>query len=190
VSLKRIAILFSGEGSNLEALIQALHGKRFGDTTIEVALTLTNRPEAKGIARARKYGLQSTVLDHTRFSDRESFDTQLVQIIQQHDIDLTVLAGFMRILTPVFTEAVHAINIHPSLLPLFKGANALQRSWESEMKVAGVTTHMVSTELDSGTIVDQACFSKEGLDFATFCAKIHETEHRLYPESIKKILLA
>jgi len=189
VSLKKIAILFSGEGSNLEALIRALHRKSFGDTTIEVALTLTNNPHANGIMRARKYGLEPVILDHTQFGSREAFDTALVEIIASHGVDLTVLAGFMRILTPVFTDRIRAINIHPSLLPLFKGANALQRSFASDMKVAGVTTHMVTSELDSGEIVDQACFGCDGLDFEQFKAKIAQTEHALYPESVKKVLL-
>lgn len=186
---KKIAILFSGEGGNLEALIRALHGKTFDGTAIEVALTLTNNPRANGIRRARKYDLETIIVDHTLFPDRKTFDAILVETIQAHEIDLTVLAGFMRILTPVFTEQIRAINIHPSLLPLFKGAGALQRSFESPMKVAGVTTHMVTTELDSGEIVDQVCFSKEGLDFEAFKAKIAQTEHKLYPESVKKVLL-
>lgn len=189
MSLKKIAILFSGEGGNLEALIRALHKKTFDGTTIEVALTLTNNPLANGIKRARKFGLEPIVIDHTLFPDRETFDTVVTESIRAHEIDLTVLAGFMRILTPIFTEQIRAINIHPSLLPLFKGARALERSFESDMKVAGVTTHMVTTELDSGEIVDQACFSKEGLDFEAFKAKITQTEHTLYPESVKKVLL-
>jgi phosphoribosylglycinamide formyltransferase-1 len=189
VSLKKIAILFSGEGTNLEALIKALHKKTFEGTTIEVALTLTNNPQANGIARARKYGFEPIIINHTIFPTREAFDTALVETILAHEIDLTVLAGFMRILTPIFTDQIRAINIHPSLLPLFKGADALKRSFESEMKVAGVTTHMVTTELDSGEIVDQICFSKEGMDFDTFKAEIARSEHTLYPQSVKKVLL-
>lgn len=189
MSLKKIAILFSGEGGNLEALIKALHRKTFNGTTIEVALTLTNNPEANGIYRAEKYGLKPIVIDHTLFPNRETFDEIVAESIQSHEVDLTVLAGFMRILTPVFTDRIRAINIHPSLLPLFKGAHALERSFKSDMKVSGVTTHMVTTELDSGEIVDQACFHKEGLDFEAFKAKISQTEHALYPESVKKVLL-
>ncbi len=173
----------------MQALIEALHAKTFGDTTIHVALLLTNNPGANGIRRAQDLGFETVILDHRQFPDRKSFDTQLVEIIREHTVDLSVLAGFMRILTPVFTEQIRAINIHPSLLPLFKGANAIKRSFESDMKVAGVTTHMVTTELDSGEIVDQVCFSKEGLDFEAFKAKIAQTEHRLYPESVKKVLL-
>lgn len=188
MSLKKIAILFSGEGTNLEALIQALHGKTFDGTTIEVALTLTNNPNANGIRRARKYGLEPIVINHTIFPTREAFDTALVETIQAHEIDLTVLAGFMRILTPIFTDQIKAINIHPSLLPLFKGANALKRSFESDMKVAGVTVHEVVTEVDGGKIIAQACFEKEQLNFTDFEKKIHETEYQLYPKAVVKYL--
>ncbi len=186
---KKIAVLFSGEGTNMEALIKNLHDQTFNDTKITVSLTLTNNPTANGINRSKKYKIDPIILDHKTYSDREKFDKKLVEIIKDHDIDLCVLAGFMRILTPVFTDNIKAINIHPSLLPLFKGANALKRSFESDMKIAGVTTHMVTSELDSGKIVDQACFSKDGLSFEDFKAKITQTEHSLYPKSVKKVLL-
>ena len=117
---KKIAVLFSGSGTNLEAILQKLHGKIFGDIKIEVAMTLTNKPDAGGIVKAAKYGLTSVVIDNKKFASREEFDAALVDEIKKYDVDLVVLAGFMRILTPIFTENLRAINLHPAILPLFK----------------------------------------------------------------------
>ncbi|MCH9813889.1 MAG: phosphoribosylglycinamide formyltransferase [Epsilonproteobacteria bacterium] len=188
MSLKKVVILFSGEGSNLENLIATLHQKTFGTTTIEVVAAITNKPTAKGIEKANKYGVDSIILDHTEFDSREAFDTKLVETIQNLEVELTVMAGFMRILTPIFTNNIQAINIHPSLLPLFKGASALERSFESDMQVAGVSVHEVITEVDGGKIIAQKCFDKSEMDFATFKAKIHQTEHEIFPEAVIKVL--
>ncbi len=182
--MKRIVILFSGNGTNLENIIQKLHNKE-----LIVAKAITNNPDALGIERAKKYGIEVEVIDHKSFPSREAFDEALVASIQEVAPDLVVLAGFMRILTSVFTDAIHnAINIHPSLLPLFKGAKAIERSFYSPMKVAGVTVHWVSEELDSGEIIDQACFYKSQKSLEEFEAKIHEIEYRLYPKVIRDIL--
>jgi len=181
--LKRIVILFSGRGSNLENLIRKLHPRK-----IEVVAAITNKPQAEGIKKAKNLGVETIVADHTHFPDRETYDRHLVSVIQDLKVDLAVLAGFMRILTPVFTEQIKAINIHPSLLPLFKGANALERSFASDMKVAGVTVHEVVTEVDGGKIIKQKCFEKEHLDFAAFEAKIHACEHEIYPEALLEYL--
>ena len=152
--MKRIVILFSGNGTNLENILQKLHQKE-----LLVAAAITNNPKAKGIERAKKYGIPVEVVDHQGFASREAFDEALVERIQKYRPDLVVLAGFMRILTPVFTSKIkNAINIHPSLLPLFKGARAIERSFASDMKVAGVTVHWVSEELDSGQIIDRPVF--------------------------------
>lgn len=186
---KKIAILFSGSGSNLEAILSKLHNKIFNETKLEVVLTLTNKPEAYGIQRARKYNLESVVIDHKKFASREEFDAALVSEIQKHSVDLVVLAGFMRILTPVFTSQIKAINLHPSLLPLFKGANAIKESFESDMLVGGVSVHYVSEELDGGKLIMQRAFEKfDGMSLDEFEAKIHAIEHEILPESIVKIL--
>ena len=183
-----LAVLFSGEGSNLEALIQRFHRKRIEGKQIEV-IAVTNRPDAGGIGRARKYGIEPIVIDHRRFDSREAFDAELVRILESYSPRLIVLAGFMRILTPVFTERIEAINLHPSLLPLFKGADALRRSYESGMKVGGITIHRVTTELDSGEILDQGCVKiEEGDTLEVFEEKIHALEHRLLPEVVYKQL--
>ncbi|MRI58323.1 MAG: phosphoribosylglycinamide formyltransferase [Epsilonproteobacteria bacterium] len=182
--MKKIVILFSGNGTNLENIIQKLHDKE-----LLVARAITNNPSAKGIERAKKYGVEVEVIDHKKFPTREAFDEALVRSIEEVDPDLVVLAGFMRILTPVFTQAItNAINIHPSLLPLFKGAKAIERSFESPMKVAGVSVHWVSEELDSGEIIDQACFRKDQKSLEEFEAKIHEIEYDLYPKVILRLL--
>ena len=186
---KKIAVLFSGGGSNLEAILEGLHGKVFGETRIEVALTLTNKANAGGIAKAAKYGLKSVVIEHVNFTSREEFDAAVVEEIKHANVDLTVLAGFMRILTPVFTSQVRAINLHPSLLPLFKGAHAIKESFDSDMKVGGVSVHWVSEELDGGKIIAQRAFEKSaGMSLEEFEAKIHAIEHEVLPETIVQIL--
>jgi phosphoribosylglycinamide formyltransferase-1 len=179
VSLKRIVVLFSGEGSNLENIIKKLHPQK-----VKVLSAITNNPHAKGIIKAEKLGVPTLIIDHKKYKTREEFDKKLVKTIKGLQPDLTVLAGFMRILTPVFTDNIKAINIHPSLLPLFKGANALKRSYESDMTVAGVTVHEVITEIDGGKIIQQKCFEKLDMDFETFKESIHTCEHEIYPQAI------
>ncbi len=184
----KIIVLFSGEGTNLENLIEHFHGKRFGDKET-VIIPITNRPNARGILRAKRYGIDTHIIDHKAYESRETFDAELVRTIEAIAPSLVVMAGFMRILTPVFTEKIEAINLHPSLLPLFKGACAIEESFASGMKVGGVTVHWVTSELDNGEIIDQACVKIEPEDtLETFAEKIHRTEYRLLPEVIKKLL--
>ncbi|MBP6324516.1 MAG: phosphoribosylglycinamide formyltransferase [Sulfurospirillum sp.] len=187
--IKKIAILFSGEGSNLEKLLAALHNKVFEHCKIEVATTICNRPNAAGIEKSRAYGIEPVIIDHTLYESREAFDEVLVRAIHNSKAELTVLAGFMRFLTPYFTEHVKAINLHPSLLPLFKGGNAIKESFDSPMKVAGISVHYVSEELDGGEIIAQRCFEKvESMSLEAFEAKIHALEHELLPETVKNLL--
>lgn len=185
---KKIAVLFSGSGTNLEAILQKLHGKIFGDIKIEVVMTLTNKPYAGGIVKAAKYGLTSVVIDNKKFANREEFDVALVDEIKKYDVDLVVLAGFMRILTPIFTENLRAINLHPAILPLFKGAHAIEESYKSDMQVGGITVHWVSAELDGGKIIAQKTFSRKNRTFEEWEAKIHKLEHKLLPKTIVEIL--
>jgi len=180
--MKRIVVLFSGEGSNLENIAKKLAGRA------KIAKAITNNPEAGGIRRARRLGIPVEVIDHREFESREAFDARLVETIGEARPDLVVLAGFMRILTPIFTRRVRAINLHPSLLPLFKGARAIERSFASGMKVAGITIHWVTEELDGGPIIEQACFHRDGEDLAAFTQKIRKLEHGIYPEVIAAIL--
>lgn len=186
--VKNIAILFSGSGSNLQAILEQIHGKVFKGVKINVALLICNNPDAKGIKRAKKFGLDTVVIDHRDYPTREKFDQALVYEIKKHDIDLSVLAGFMRILTPVFTDNIKAINLHPSLLPLFKGANAIDESYNSDMKVGGVSIHWVSSELDAGEIIAQNSFPRKNRSKEQWERKIHKIEHKLLPKTIIKLL--
>lgn len=187
--IKKIAILFSGEGSNLEKLLEKLHNQVFEHCKIEVATTICNRPNALGIEKSRAYGIEPLIIDHTLFGNREAFDKALVEAIQHSGAQLTVLAGFMRFLTPYFTQNIKAINLHPSLLPLFKGGNAIEESFASPLKVAGISVHFVSEELDGGEIIAQQCFEKtEDMSFKDFEAKIHSLEHELLPQTVKNLL--
>ncbi len=181
--MKKIAILFSGEGTNLENIIKTLHDKK-----LKVVKAITNNPKANGIKRAKKYNIPTVVIDNKNFNNREDFDKELVSELKKDSLDLVILAGFMRILTPIFTENIKSINIHPSLLPHFKGANAIEQSFKSDMKEAGVTVHEVSSELDSGKIILQESFKKENLSFTEFEKRIHEIEYSLYPKAILKYL--
>ena len=186
---KKIAVLFSGSGSNLEAILSQLHGKIFNGVRLEVALTLTNKADAYGIERARKYGLTSVVIENKNFASREEFDAALVNEIKKYDVDLVVLAGFMRILSEIFTSQIRAINLHPSILPLFKGAHAIKESFASDMQIGGVSVHWVSAELDGGKIIAQRAFErKDGMSEQEWEAKIHAIEHEILPQSIVKIL--
>lgn len=187
--IKKIAILFSGEGSNLEKLLEKLHNKVFEHCKIEVVTTICNRPNALGIEKSRSYGIEPIIIDHTLFENREAFDKALVGAIHNSGAQLTVLAGFMRFLTPYFTQNIKAINLHPSLLPLFKGGNAIEESFASPMKVAGISVHFVSEELDGGEIIAQQCFEKtEDMSLKDFEAKIHSLEHELLPQTVKNLL--
>ncbi|WP_096030407.1 phosphoribosylglycinamide formyltransferase [Campylobacter lanienae] len=186
--VKNIAILFSGSGSNLQAILEQVHGKVFKGVRINVALLICNNPDAKGIKRAKKFGLDTVVIDHRDYPTREKFDQALVYEIKKHDIDLSVLAGFMRILTPVFTDNIKAINLHPSLLPLFKGANAIDESYNSDMKIGGVSIHWVSSELDAGEIIAQKSFPRKNRSKEQWERKIHKIEHKLLPKTIIKLL--
>ena len=182
--LIKLAVLFSGNGSNLENILSKLHQKTFGKNTFEVVLCLCNKKEAYGIKRARKFGLESVIVEHQNYKSREEFDKAVVEKIKESGADLTILAGFMRILSPVFTQNIKAVNLHPSLLPLFKGANAIKQSYESDMKVAGVSVHWVSGELDGGKIIAQKAFEKKNLTYEEFEEKIHALEYELLPQSV------
>ena len=182
--MKKIVVLFSGQGSNLAYILKHLHGKK-----LEVAATMTNNPEAEGIQVARQYGVPVEVVDHRDFADREAFDRELVKRIEAYRPDLTVLAGFMRILTPVFTESVRAINLHPSLLPRHRGLNAIEKSWKDEHPEGGVTVHWVSGELDGGEMIVQYELEKEGFEsYEEYHDAIRRIEKEALAEGICDVL--
>ncbi len=182
--MKKIVALFSGEGTNLANLIEKIHLKH-----AIITCAITNNPDAGGIAKARAAGIPVEVCDHTEYQNREEYDATLVEMIHDYNPDLVVLCGFMRILTPVFTKQIHSINLHPSLLPAFKGARAIERSYESNEKICGVSVHWVTDELDGGEIILQKSFTKNPSDnLEAFSAKIREIEHDILPLSVIKIL--
>lgn len=182
--MKKIVALFSGEGTNLANLIEKIHLKHAA-----IVCAITNNPDAGGIAKARNAGIPVEILDHREYVNRELYDEALVTLIQEYNPDLVVLCGFMRILTPVFTSQIRSINLHPALLPAFKGARAIERSFESDEKVCGVSVHWVTDELDGGEIILQKSFTKNSSDsLEEFSAKIREIEHEILPLSVIKIL--
>ncbi len=187
--IKKIAILFSGNGTNLENLLKNLHLQEFDGFTVKVVLTLCNKHGVKGIERSRKYGIEPLIIENNKFGSREDFDKKLVKVIKNSGAELTILAGFMRFLTPYFTANIKAINLHPSLLPLFKGANAIEESYKSDMKVGGITVHYVNEELDGGDIITQKCFQKdENMSLETYINTIHQLEYKLLLETVIDLL--
>ncbi|MDR1008253.1 MAG: phosphoribosylglycinamide formyltransferase [Campylobacteraceae bacterium] len=186
---KKIAVLFSGSGTNLENLFLKIHDRVFNGTKIEIVLTICNKEEALGIAKSCKYGVEPVILKHSDYPQRADFDKKLVEIIKSYEIDLCVLAGFMRILTPYFTRNVKAINIHPSLLPLFKGADAIRQSYVAKAKEAGASVHFVNEELDGGEVIAQKSFTcKENMSYEEYEANIHEIEYEILPKTVISIL--
>ncbi len=181
--MKKIAVLFSGKGSNFAHIVKSLHANE-----IEVVVALTNNPNAGGIAVAEAYDIPLEIIDPKSYQNRETFDEVVVKTLQQYDPDLTVLAGFMRILTPVFTDSVKSVNLHPSLLPRHKGLNAIEKSYEDEYPTGGVSVHYVSSELDGGEILLQKEISKEGLTFEEYDEKIRSIEKEALIEAIDKAL--
>jgi len=183
--MKKIVILFSGEGSNMLRIIQevAKHNN------IEVAATITNRQEANGIKKVKAFDIPVNIISHKDYDSREDFDQELVNRIAYYKPDLVVLAGFMRILTPVFTQNVKSINLHPSMLPLFKGAKAIEQSFENPHMPAGVSVHWVNEELDGGSVIIQKELHRiEDEEFESFKNRIHLLEYELLPATVIKLL--
>lgn len=181
--MKKIVILFSGAGSNLAYLIEHLHRKK-----LIIAAAITDKPDAGGIAHAKAAGIPVEIIDAKAFESREAFDATLVKTIKRYAPDLTVLAGFMRILTPVFTDTIRAINLHPSLLPRHKGLRAIERSFEDAHTEGGVTVHWVTSELDGGEIIVQKRIAKAGHDLCSYTRAIKDIEKKALVEAIEKIL--
>ncbi len=184
---RSIAILISGRGSNMVSLIEAAWAPDF---PAEIRLVLSNRPDAGGLARAAEAGIETVGIDHRSYPDRESFDRAIDASLRERGIDLVCLAGFMRVLTPGFVEAWSGrmINIHPSLLPLFRGTHTHQRALEAGVLVHGCTVHFVVPELDAGPIVAQAAVPVVPGDTAeSLAARVLAQEHVLYPRALRMI---
>lgn len=183
--MKRIVILISGRGSNMEAIVKACAAEGW---PARVAAVISNRPEAAGLTFAAQHGIATAVLDHKGYPDRASFDAELARLIDGYQPDLLVLAGFMRILTPDFTRHYEGrmLNIHPSLLPAFPGLHTHQRALEAGCQFAGATVHFVTAELDHGPIVAQAVVPVlAGDDEAALSARVLKLEHRMYPRAVR-----
>ena len=182
--MKKIVILFSGEGFNAQNIVKKLH-----EQECFVACGITNKREAKGLDKLKDLSIKTEILEHIDFNSREEFDTALVELIDSYEPDLVVLSGFMRILSDVFTSNIKAINLHPSLLPKFKGSRAIERSFEDDDKECGVSVHYVNGELDGGEIILQKSFTKSNNDtFESFFAKIKTIEYKIFPQAIVKVL--
>ena len=182
--MKKIVILFSGTGFNAQNIVKKLHDKE-----CRVVCGITNKKDAGGISKLNELGIKTEILEHTKFDSRESFDLELVKLINSYEPDLVVLSGFMRVLSEVFTDNIEAINLHPSLLPKYKGTRAIERSFESLDKECGVTVHHVNSELDGGDIILQKSFIKdEDETIESFTEKIKKIEYEIMPEAIIKIL--
>jgi phosphoribosylglycinamide formyltransferase-1 len=185
---KRVAVLISGRGSNMMALIEAAEERSY---PAEIALVLSNRPDAAGLAHARAHGIATAVVDHVPFGeDREGFEHALADALERHSIDLVCLAGFMRLLTPWFVRRWQGrlINIHPALLPAFKGLNTHERALQAGAKVHGATVHFVVAEMDAGPIILQQSLRVHDTDDAeTLAARVLELEHRIYPSALKLV---
>lgn len=183
----RIAVLLSGRGSNLQALIDATSSDDF---PAAIVCTISNVPDAYGLQRASDAGIETLTINHRGFSTRENFDKALNVALQDREIDLVCLAGFMRILTSEFVESWQdrLINIHPSLLPAFKGLDAQQQALDAGVKIAGCTVHFVRPGVDDGPIIAQAAVPVlEDDDAESLSARILEQEHAIYAQSVRLI---
>lgn len=180
-----IVILISGKGSNLQAIIDAVSSNNL---PVAIRAVISNRPNAYGLERARRAGIPAVTIDHTQYPDRASFDAALQTAIDSYQPGLVVLAGFMRILTPALVGRYHGrmLNVHPSLLPAFRGLNTHRRVLETGEKAHGVSIHFVTCELDGGPVIAQRRFAVlPDDDDARLAARVQQLEHVLYPEVIR-----
>jgi phosphoribosylglycinamide formyltransferase-1 len=181
----RLVVLISGRGSNLQAILDQAAS---GELPVEVAAVISNRPGVHGLERARRAGVPALELDHKLFADRPEFEAALIDLIDHYRPDLVILAGFMRVLTPGFTEHYQGriFNIHPSLLPKFRGLHTHERAIAAGETVHGASIHFVTAELDGGPVIVQARVPVlPGDDPDTLAARVLEREHRLYPQAIR-----
>jgi len=180
-----IGVLISGSGTNLQAIIDAIEAGKL-DAKIEVVLS--NKADAQGLMRARKHGIRTEILNHKEFASREAYDEAVVSLLRGCGVELVALAGFMRLLSPVFIKAYsnRIMNIHPALLPSFPGLNVQQKAVEHGARFSGCTVHFVNEECDEGPIIIQAVVPVFPDDTgAALAARILEQEHRIYPRAIQ-----
>lgn len=181
----KVAVLISGSGTNLQAMIDA---QRQGALPVEFSVVLSNKADAQGLQRAKDADIPTLVINHKEYASREDFDQAMVDALTPYAVDTVVLAGFMRILTPVFVEHFtgRLLNIHPSLLPRYRGLNTHQRALDNNDQEHGCSIHFVSNELDGGPVIAQAVVPIHAGDNATTLAeRVHQSEHLLYPKVLQ-----
>jgi phosphoribosylglycinamide formyltransferase 1 len=186
--VKKIGVLISGRGSNLQAIIDAVAERRLD---ARIGVVISNRAEASGLERATRAGIATVVLSHRAYPTREEYDAALIGELRRRDVSLVCLAGFMRLLSAAFVEAFPnaILNVHPSLLPAFPGVDAQRQALAHGVKVTGATVHLVTPELDAGPIVVQAPVPVLDDDTVeTLAARILVEEHRIYPQAIATVL--
>lgn len=188
MSRKRVAVLISGRGSNMAALIEAAKDPAF---PAEIVLVAANRPDAGGLATARDAGIATQAIDHTQFGkDRPAFERALQAVLEAQRIDLVCLAGFMRLLSPGFVGLWQnrMLNIHPALLPAFKGLDTHQRAIDAGAKIHGATVHFVVPEMDAGPVIMQGAVKVYADDTEhDLAARVLAVEHRIYPQALKLV---
>lgn len=185
MSKSRLVVLISGSGSNLQAIIDHIDA---GEIDATISSVISNKADAYGLERAKVAGILTTVVDHTQYASRELFDQALADIIDQTSPDIIILAGFMRILTETFVMryAGKLINIHPSLLPLYRGLHTHKRALQDKVTQHGASVHFVTPELDSGAVITQGIVSVENNDTEEIlAARVHQIEHIIYPQAVK-----
>lgn len=187
MSTVRFGVLVSGTGSNLQAILDAIAA---GSLAASVSCVISNRPEVKALERARAANVPALTIPHRDFPTREAFDAALVRALEEAGVDWIVLAGFMRVLTPVFLNAFagRIINIHPALLPAFPGVNAAKQAFDYGVKITGCTVHFVDGGVDTGKIIAQQAVPVEPKDdLAALEARIHRAEHQLFVQVLRDI---
>lgn len=181
----KVAVLISGRGGNLRALLEATKDKTF---PVEICLVISNKADAYGLKHAEEFNIPSFVIDHKGFSNRQEFDDKIDKKLEEYNIDIVCLAGFMRLLTANFTEKWQGriINIHPSLLPSFKGANAIEQAFKAGVKITGCTVHYVTAQMDEGPIIVQESVRIDQNDnLETLSSKIAKKEHIAYVQALR-----
>jgi phosphoribosylglycinamide formyltransferase-1 len=185
---RRLAVLISGRGSNLQSIIDAIAR---GELNATIAIVVSNRVDAAGLLRAREAGIETAVVNPRDYSSRDDYDRALVEVLRERDVGLVCLAGFMRLVGAGLLEAFpnRVLNIHPSLLPSFPGLDVQRRALEHGVRVSGATVHLVTAELDGGPIIVQAAVPVLRDDTPdSLAARILVQEHRIYPEAIRIVL--
>ncbi len=185
MAMTRVAVLASGGGTNLQSIIDAAEAGTLGG---ELAIVISDRPKAYAIERAKKHGIKTALITKAEYPTRDLYDKKLVEVLNENNINLVVLAGFMRIITKPLIEAfpLRIINIHPSLLPAFPGLNVQQKAIDYGVKFSGCTVHFIDEGVDTGPIIIQATVPVMDNDTAeSLSSRILKEEHRIYPEAIR-----